>query len=226
MFREHFALIPARGNSKGIVRKNMSTLNGKPLLFWTIKAAKDSGVFYEIAVSSEDREILEYAESEGATPLLRPEKLSADDTPSEDVLLHALSEFGIKNGYAALLQPTSPLRSGEDITGAFDFIKETGADTLISGCKPEKHPYKNFLVKGDFIVPLSDKYSPNSPRQILPPAFCQNGAIYIVKVEYFSDRKKFFGGRTAGFFMDRKKSVDIDTPYDLKLAEMIMEGEL
>ena len=182
------AVIPARGGSKGI-QKNIVDICGKPLIAWTIEVAKKCFHIDRIVVSSDSSEILTVAEKYGAEKLKRPALLSEDSVRPEPVLEHALKIF-IGKGYnpdlAVYLQPTSPLRTAEDLNKAFELFNNKKADTLISVMKADNKMLKAFIEKPiGFITGVSNNDFPFMPRQTLPPVYMPNGAIYIVKASNF-----------------------------------------
>ena len=142
------ALIPARGGSKGLPRKNVLLLGGRPLLAWSILAARGSAHVDRIVVSSEDREIIETAREWGAeVPFVRPAELARDETSGMDVVLHALDQAGQGFDYVVLVQPTSPLRTPQDIDACLERCLETGAPACVSVCEPAKSPHWMYTLR-------------------------------------------------------------------------------
>lgn len=218
------AIIPARGGSKGIPRKNLVPLCGRPLIAYTIRAALESRSVTETFVTSDCAEILAAARQAGAQTIRRPDALATDEASCEAAVLHALDFLRDQRGYApeviVLLQPTSPLRQAGDIDEAFAHFRSSGADALISGTEPESHPLKQMLVAADGTLSAltDDPTAPFRSRQFLPRAFKPNGAIYIIRTDSFRRTGLFFGERTVPFYMEREKSIDIDTAADLEKA--------
>lgn len=213
------AIIPARGGSKGIPRKNIINFREKPLIQWSIEAAVQSQVITDIVVSSDDNEILAVAaRNKNINLLKRPAELAKDDTRTEPVLVHALNALQETNfDYFVLLQPTSPLRTARDIDAAFSKFINSKATSLISVCELTHHPYKSFKVdKNGFLEGILNNDYPFQPRQILPKTFKANGAIYIVEVHDFLKNKSFMTNKTMYFEMSLEKSLDIDSVNDLK----------
>lgn len=212
------AIIPARGGSKGIPRKNIVNFRGKPLIQWTIDAALKSKFITNVIVSSDDGEILSIAGKNSEVILLkRPKYLAQDTTRTEPVLTHAINSVGVnKYDYIVLLQPTSPLRTFEEIDKAFDKLYKQNADSLISVCKIDHHPYKTFKInkKGVLEGIINNEY-PFTPRQELPETFRANGAIYIIKTSKFLEKELLLTKNTISFLMSEHKSLDIDTEEDL-----------
>lgn len=227
MNRKILALIPARGGSKGILRKNIRSLAGKPLINWTIEAARDSEVCERLLVSTDDREIAAIARVSGAdAPFLRPVSLSTDTTTSLSVVEHAIDWLHDMRAetfsHVLLLQPTSPLRTKEDIQNAVRIAEKTNA-AVVSVCEPQQHPYLCKIVREDGtladFIPESANFS---RRQDFPPVFTLNGAIYIISVDCLRAEKTFTPEKTIPYIMPPERSLDIDTPWDFFLAEQAM----
>lgn len=215
------SIIPARGGSKGIPRKNIVNLNGKPLISWTIEASLASKYINKTIVSSEDKEILEISEEFGAIPFQRDESLAGDFVKTELVLLDVLNKLEDKFDYLVLLQATSPLRNSLHIDEAFKMLIEKNAKSLISVYEPDHSPLKAFLSNEDGTLKgiVNDSY-PFYPRQVLPKTFYPNGAIYIIDVkEFLKYGSLFIPNKTIYYIMDKLYSNDIDTLDDLKKIE-------
>jgi CMP-N,N'-diacetyllegionaminic acid synthase len=219
MTRDTIAIVTARGGSKGLPGKNLRMLAGKPLLAWSIEAGLQSARVTRVVVSSDDAAILACAERFGAVPLLRPSALAQDDTPSEPVLVHALQALAATEPRVLLLQPTSPLRTAEDVDAALAHMDATGADAVISVFEPPHSPWKAFYVDGDGALRgvVSDE-APFRPRQSFPRAAMPNGAIYACRTADFLATGRLFGPRTVPWFMPAARSVDIDTEAELEEA--------
>ena len=217
------AIIPARGGSKGLRRKNIALLGGKPLLVWTIEASLESSCVTETVVSSEDDVFLEISRKHQANTMLRPGEISLDETPSEDVVRHVLLEYRKKNiifDFVILLQPTSPLRSGKDIDNAFRYLIEKNALSLISVFEIENKFLKLFMLNAQGYIEgaVSDRH-PFKRRQDLPPAYLANGAVYISQEKEFLKTNSFMSERVVAYLMSREKSIDIDNQQDLDAVE-------
>jgi len=228
--RRFLALIPARGGSKGLKDKNIRQLNNKPLLAYTIEAAKESRIFDRIIVSTDSEKIAAVALKYGAeVPFMRPKELATDTASSMDVLIYTielLQESNDKYDYVALLQPTSPLRTSQDIVGAVNLLIEKNANSVVSVCRVEHSPLWSNTLPED--LSLKDFIRPeirNLRRQDLPIFYRLNGAIYIVKVSYILESKDFFGQESYAYIMPVNRSVDIDTELDLVLAEVLLQHE-
>ena len=218
------AIIPARGGSKGIPRKNIKPLASKPLIGWTIEAAKQSSCLDRIIVSTEDEEIASVARNLGAdVPFMRPAELAADDTPGIAPVLHAISQL-TDYDWVLLLQPTSPLRSAEDIDGIWQFCQERGALSAVSVCEVEKHPYWMYQFNAAQRLEPFIKGRPDvTRRQDLLSAYALNGALYLAKTDWLLQRQDFIGPETLGYVMPPERSVDLDTPQDWRWVEFLIE---
>lgn len=218
------ALILARGGSKGIPRKNIKLLAGKPLLGWTINAVKQAGGIHRIVVSTEDEAIASVARTLGAeVPFIRPRSLSADDTPSIEPVLHALEQLP-EVDWVLLLQPTSPLRTAEDIEGIVQLCIERSAMSAVSVSEVHTHPYWMFTRDGEKrLQPLVSEQPKITRRQDLPPAYALNGALYLAQRDWLIEQRRFVGPDTLGYVMPRERSVDLDTPQDWGRVEYLIE---
>ncbi len=217
------ALIPARGGSKGIPRKNIRNLRGKPLLAWTLEAAQRADGIDQIVVSTEDEEIAAVARAWGASvPFLRPAELARDDTPGIDPVLHAMDQLPDLD-WVLLLQPTSPLRTSEDIEAIVRLCMERGASSAVSVCEVDKHPYWMYRHNSaQRLVPLMD--APTSPRrQELPPVYALNGALYLARADWLRHERRFVSSDTLAYVMPAERSADIDTPLDWEWVEFLMD---
>jgi len=217
-------IIPARKGSKGIKGKNFALLNGKPLIAYTIEAAVNSGAFTKIVVTTDSEDIKKIAESYGIEVIERPDDLCTDNASSLEVIAHTL-EY-LDNSYDAfmLLQPTSPLRSKEDINNSVSLFNSAEHKSLVSVTDVKHSPYKMLVMEDDVPKPLFSKEQMTMPRQKLPKALHVNGAIYISVAKDFLTTKDLFMQPLALYTMDEKSSVDIDTPLDLIIAEAILKN--
>tara|TARA_B100000242_G_scaffold280988_1_gene240891 strand:+ start:963 stop:1628 length:666 start_codon:yes stop_codon:yes gene_type:complete len=215
----NIALIPARGNSKSIPRKNLIDFNGKPLIFWTIDAAIKSKNIDEVYVSSEDDEILNISKSFGASVIKRPLELSDDKTSSDKVIEHFINclekKYDIET--VCFLQPTSPLRTSIHIDDAYDYFNKNNLKGLISGYYPEKNEIlKSFkVISHGMIEGLISPDSPYTRRQDLPKTFMSNGALYLFKPYDFKYENKIPRSGMNLYEMSKESSLDIDTYNDL-----------
>ncbi|MCY6483562.1 acylneuraminate cytidylyltransferase family protein [Clostridium aestuarii] len=221
------AIIPARGGSKGIPYKNIMDICGKPLIAYTIEAAKKSKYIDYTMVSTDDSKIKEVSlKHKASVPFLRPEQISNDSAKSIDVVIHGinfLSEKGECFDYVILLQPTSPLRNCNDIDNAIEVLMNSKEDSLISVCEVDENPAIMRTIKDNRLEPIIEFTGDNLRRQELPKVYIFNGALYINKVRMLLEEKNFFNEKTLPYIMKREKSVDIDSMLDAKLVELILK---
>ena len=216
------AIIPARAGSKGILGKNKALICGKPLISWTIAAAKAARSLDEIVVSTDDEEIADIAVSMGVNvPFLRPTELAQDDTPGIEPVLHALSLMPDFDS-AVLLQPTSPLRNPDDIDAIIDLARARRATSVVSVCETKEPIQWNFTIQADgSLKPLFDGDSIQR-RQDAQTTYTLNGALYYFELPWFLKGKKFLDDKTRGFLMPPERSIDIDTDFDWLVAEFLL----
>jgi len=221
------AVIPARGGSKGVPRKNIRILAGKPLLAWTIEETKRSKYIDRLVLSSEDVEIIEAAKSFGCeVPFIRPPKLAEDNTPGIDPILHALKNLP---GYdiVLVLQPTSPLRKSLDIDEGLEFFERYNASICVSISGVSQNPYWMFLLDDHHhIRPVTRDETINTRRQDLPKVYMPNGALFIASTEYLQEKKSFYTKDTTGFIMPKERSYDIDDELDFIICEYLLNKVL
>ena len=223
------AIIPARGGSKGLLGKNIKELCGKPLIAWTIEQATSCSDIDRIVVSTDDRGIAEVAEKYGAeVPFMRPSELATDTASTIDVIFHAINWLkkheDFRPEYILLLQPTSPLRSGEDINGAIQTLKNKDARAVVSVCETDHHPWwSNTLPENGNMKDFLRPGILNKRRQSLPGFYRLNGAIYLAETDYLSEQNSFLGPNTFAYEMPKERSIDIDTNMDFKLASLLLE---
>ena len=228
---EILGIIPARGGSKGIIKKNMAPLNGHPLLKYTFDAAKESRFITRVILSTDDPGFASYGRENGIEAVMRPAHLAGDKTPMKDVIDHhllALKEEGYEPDIFILLQPTSPLRTAEHIDEALQsLIADSSADALVSVVDiPHQYlPMKIMELDNDgslkFYKADGEKYT---TRQELPHLYARNGAaIYAVYTRAYQKTGSLYGTRCIPYIMKEEESVDIDTEFDLYLAECIMK---
>lgn len=218
--RKVLAVIPARGGSKGVPRKNIRPLGGKPLLCWTIEAARASRYIDRLILSSDDREIIEIARQAGCeVPFVRPAELSRDDTPGVEPVLHALKMLPGYD-YVVLLQPTSPFRSSEDIDRCIEACIKSGAPSCVSVTAPDKSPFWMYtLDRQSRLSPMLPAPEGFSRRQDLPQVYALNGAVYVAQTSRLFENPVFVTAETLGYIMSKENSVDIDTEEDLAFCE-------
>lgn len=218
------AIIPARGGSKGVPRKNIRDLAGKPLIAWTIEEAKKSRYIDRLILSSEDDEIIEVAKQCGCeVPFKRPIELAQDETPGIEPVLHAIEQCPGYD-YVVLLQPTSPLRTVEDIDGCIEKLISSGKDFYVSVTESDKSPYWMYTVNQSNMKVLIDRNKLITRRQDLPKVYNLNGALYVGKVELLYKKKSFLTEGTQAYIMPRERSYDIDSEMDFKICNYLMES--
>jgi len=220
------AIIPARGGSKGLPRKNILPLAGKPLIAHTIMAALNCPLVSRSLVSTEDPEIGRTSVEWGAEVVERPASLAGDTTPVEDAVrqtLEFLEDGGDFPEYFVLLQPTSPLRTEAHLQECIAGYFESDARCAISVTVMKQSPYKAFVVNDSYLQPLYDAVGLHRPRQLLPPVYAQNGAIYLMPARLFLEKNSFFAAPAMPYYMPAEASVDIDSPVDLKLTEIFLK---
>jgi CMP-N,N'-diacetyllegionaminic acid synthase len=211
-------LIPARGGSKGIPRKNVLPIAGKPLIAWTIEAALAAQWIDRVVVTTDDAEIAEVAARHGAdVPFLRPAELARDETPGIDPVLHAI---GMLPGYdrIVLLQPTSPLRGAIDINAAIGMAAD---DLMVVSVTEAPHADWIFSMDAAGLLDVG-VVQPVARRQDMTKRYALNGAIYVAGCDELRASRSFLGPNTAGYVMSPERSIDIDSPLDWKLAELLL----
>ena len=221
-------LIVARGGSKSIPRKNIRPVGGKPLIAYTIEAALASGCLDRVVLSTDDPEIAEVAKKFGAeVPFMRPAEMAGDASPVIDAALHAFQWLEKNENYfpmfGMLLQPTSPLRTAGDIQKAVAFAVERNADAVVSVTEADRHPYLMKTVDGQGrLSPFVATPFSETRRQDLPAAYAINGAIYLVKRTLLQEKRSWCPAGALAYVMPPERSLDVDTPWDLKLADLVL----
>ena len=223
------AIIPARGGAKGLPGKNLKELCGKPLIAWTIEQAKSCSDIDKTIVSTDDEKIAEVAGKYGAeVPFMRPAKLANDIALTIGVLFHAINWLKEHEDYQPknilLLQPTSPLRTVEDIEGAIQMLMDKNIRSVVSVCKTDHHPWwSNTLPENGNIKDFLRPEALNKRRQDLPVFYRLNGAIYLADTDYLHECNGFLGPDTFAYKMLKSRSVDIDSELDFKLAGLLLQ---
>jgi CMP-N,N'-diacetyllegionaminic acid synthase len=220
------AIIPARGGSKGVPRKNIRLLAGKPLLRYTAEAALGCKQLTRVVLTTDDQEIAAVGRECGLdVPFLRPPELARDDTPTLPVVQHAvdfLEKAGERFDAVCLLQPTAPLRRSEDIRSCIDLLESTGADSVVTvlPVPPEHNPHwVYFKTLAGFLQLSTGEDSPMPRRQLLPPAFHREGSVYLVRRDVLMEKHSLYGSKVVGFSIEPSRSVNIDTLADWQRAE-------
>lgn len=221
-------LITARGGSKGIPLKNIRIVGNKPLIFWTIQAAQQAKTLDRIILSTDDTEIAQVARDHHVeVPFMRPAALAGDASSHIDVIIHALSWVADNEDYhpdyVLTLQPTSPLRTAEDIDRAVELAMQTDAASVVSVYEAPSHPY---IVKK--LTPerrLENFITPDMPylrRQDFPEAYALNGALYLNRCKTLLVEKQLVTDETLAYIMSVERSLDVDTTWDLYLADLVL----
>jgi N-acylneuraminate cytidylyltransferase len=225
MFKDKkiLAIIPARGGSKGVLRKNIRPAGGKPLIAWMIDAAKKSKYIDRLILSSDDNQIIHIAQKYGCeVPFVRPCELAQDGSSASDVVLHVLNKI-CGYDYVILLQPTSPLTETKDIDGCIEFCIGANAPACVSVTAPNKSPYWMFnMGKGNRLKSIYGEAYLNMRRQDLPLVYVPTGAIYIAQSDWFLDHLSFYSNMTTGYFIPQERSLDIDSEFDFQSFELIL----
>ncbi|MEI6632172.1 MAG: acylneuraminate cytidylyltransferase family protein [bacterium] len=221
------AIIPARSGSKGIPRKNIMLLKGKPLIYYTIKEASKSKLLRRVIISTEDDEVAEVSKAYGAAVIKRPFELAQDDTPSLPVLQHVIKHLEETESFypiiIVILQPTSPLRTVTDIDGSILKFLETGCDSVVTVCEAE-HPINwIYTLKRDKLMPAIKGLKSATRRQDIYNMYRLNGAVYITRRDIIMKEGRILGKDCRAYIMPPERSVDIDTLLDFKLAELLIE---
>ena len=217
------AIIPARGGSKGVPRKNIREVGGKPLIAWTIEEAKKSKYIDRLILSSENDEIIAVARQWGCeVPFVRPSELARDDTPGIEPVLHAIEAIPEKYDYVVVLQPTSPLRKAGDIDGCIERCIQDEAPACVSVTVPDKSPYWMFTLEDSGKLRLLMDTELISNRQALPKVYELNGAVYVAETDWLIENKSYITNGTHAFIMPAERSLDIDSEAELKYCNFIM----
>ena len=224
--RSILAIIPARGGSKGVPRKNLREIAGKPLIAWAIEAGKKSHCIDRLILSSDDPEIISLARSWSCeVPFVRPAELARDETPGIDPVLHVLSVLPEKYDYIMLLQPTSPLRLAEDIDGCMETCLRHQAPACVTVTEVDQSPFWMYRLDASrHLAPLMDQKSLPACRQDLPKIYILNGAVYVAQTAWLQQQRTFLTNETVGHIMPRERSLDVDTELDLKICESLISG--
>jgi CMP-N,N'-diacetyllegionaminic acid synthase len=221
-------IIPARGGSKGIPRKNIKILAGKPLIAYTIEAALKSKYLDRVIVSTEDKEIAQISKKYGAEVIKRPKKLATDTARIIDVIFYLLKILKREEKYipeiVILLQPTSPLRTSNDIDKAIDIFLKNKCESVISVCETTPFLYLAFKIAKNYLRPIFSKKYFTQRRQDLTKVYIPNGAIYISTPKNLLKYKGFYSKKTLPYIMPVSRSIDIDTREEFKIAEICLKN--
>jgi CMP-N,N'-diacetyllegionaminic acid synthase len=224
------AIIPARGGSKSVPRKNIATIAGKPLLAYTVEEALKVSAITDLVVSTDDEEIASVAHSLGAqVPFLRPVELATDYAQSAPVLKHCLLHMENLSGapYDAvlMLQPTTPLRRAEHMERAIQMMRNSECDSVASIVSVDgNHPFRMKRLIGDRLINYIEQgFEDMRPRQVLPAVYIRNGAIYLSRCDVVAKHDRIVGGNCLGFEMSIEESINIDDWLDFKMAEFLLQ---
>lgn len=228
----YLGVIPARGGSKGIPKKNIKDMNGKPLIAYTIEAAKkaaENGFLSRCVVSTDSEEIADVSRSFGAdVPFMRPEELGGDTVKSVDVILHALSVLearGERYDAVITLQPTSPMRTAEDLMDGIRMFDEGDADSLIAVYEDAKANGFNYYRMGENHAGIAEHKEHNTGirRQDMKPMYVRNGALYISSIALLKERRLIIGDVPLLYVMPKERSIDVDSMMDFEYIELLMQ---
>lgn len=221
------AIITARGGSKGLPGKNTMVVGEKPLIAWTIEAAQNTQLVDRLILSSDDNEIISIANQFSCeSPFKRPDELATDEASIYDVIIHALDAIEESYDFVVLLQPTSPLRTAEDIDECIKLCHQSNTPSCVAMCETPKSPHWMYqLDNTKRITPILDGKSQNSRRQDLPAAYVVNGAVYVARTDWFRENKTFIDAETCAYIMPYERSIDIDSAWDMKLLQFIIEND-
>ena len=228
---KNIAIIPARSGSKGIVDKNIKLLAGKPLLSYSIEAALQSEIFDTVMVSTDSEKYAEISREYGAeVPFLRSERTSSDTASSWDAVDEVLNNYRLQGksfDALMLLQPTSPLRTADNIREAYEEMRRLNANSVISLCEMEHSPLQsNILPENHSLDEFVRPSSKGKRRQDLNTYYRFNGAIYLVNVAYFLESHDIFRERSYAYIMNRRDSIDIDDELDFMIAEYLLKTRI
>jgi CMP-N-acetylneuraminic acid synthetase len=220
------AIIPARSGSKGIINKNIRILAGKPLIAHTIIAAKKSKYINRVIVSTDDKKISNISRSYGAdVPFLRPRKLARDNSSTVEVVKHTLEYLRNSKSYVpdiiVILQPTSPFRKAKLIDSSIEKLKKTGASCVLTVTKIKKHPFSSFWLRGAILKPFKQNFSSYNQRQKYPALYFPTGEVYTFWYKTLKNHGSIYGKKIKPIIVNTETAIDIDTPFDLFISEMI-----
>jgi N-acylneuraminate cytidylyltransferase len=216
-------IIPARGGSKGVPRKNVRVLAGKPLLQWTVEAARAARSIDRLILSTDDDEIAELGTSLGVdVPFRRSASASSDVASAADVVVHALASVGERYDYLVYLQPTSPLREADDIDRCLERLVALQADSCVTITEtPVRPEWLFYLDDRDRLAPVLGRVD-TRPRQALSPCYLLNGAVFAIRTAVFERTRTFVVEGTVGYLMPAERSLDVDEPADLDRARRLL----
>jgi len=218
------AIVAGRGGSKGLPGKNTADLGGRPVIAWSVAAARDARYVDTVAVSSDDAEILAAGEEAGCdVGIDRPGELASDEASIHDAVIHALDILDCRDGFVVLLQATSPLRAAADIDAGVEACASSGVASAVTLCAAGKPPQWQFRLRDDSTLAPAADGGTRMRRQDFGQLYVLNGAVYVARVDWYRENRQFVDDRTIGVIMPPERSVDIDTAYDLAVARMFIE---
>jgi len=218
------AIIPARGGSKRLPRKNILSLNGKPLIAWSIESGVHSKYIDKVIVTSDDEEIIKISKNYNAQTIKRPDELASDTATTFDAIKHTIENLE-EYDYIVLLQPTSPLRNTRQIDEAIELLLNKKSNAIVSVCEMDHSPlWSNTLPKDNCMTSFLRDEALNKRSQDLETYYRINGAIYICKTDKLLEEESFFLQKNIfAYKMDKKNSIDIDEEIDFKIAEVLIK---
>jgi len=217
------SIIPARGGSKRIPKKNIKLLAGRPLIAYTIKASLGSKLISNTIVSTDDEEIADIAKKNGAEVIMRPKELAKDDSPTEQAMIHVielLQKQGYKVDYVVLLQPTSPLRGTDIIDKGINLVLESDIDSVLSVCEIQNYYLTGYFAEDYYKI----EYDKRPFSHAMPKKYRENGAMYITKKDILIKNKNRLGGKIKAIVMNEIDSIDVDNEEDFRLVEKIISN--
>ncbi|MCA9813416.1 MAG: acylneuraminate cytidylyltransferase family protein [Nitrosarchaeum sp.] len=225
---EILGIIPARGGSKGIPQKNLRKIMGKPMIQYSFDAAKKSKI-NKVLLTTDDKKIARFAKSLGIeAPFLRPKNLSTDSAKTFDVIKHSINYLWDNDGYSpdivVILQPTSPLRTSQMIDESIGLLQKKNTTSVISVSKIKTHPYSAFFLKNNFLKPFRDDFKKFDRRQQYTPLYFPTGAIYTTWNDTIKKHNSIYGDKIRPMITEQPSSVDIDTKFDMFIAEMTLSN--
>lgn len=220
------AIIPARGSSKRLPRKNLRLLGGHPLIVYSIRAALAAKCVESVFVSTEDDEIAEVALRYGAQVIRRPQELAIDEVGNADVVRHAIESIqGLRRFQSiAVLQPTSPFRSADDVDFSLELLVRSDVKSVMTITTVEHHPAKCVTLDHGIVSPYTTRGDMEAQTQTLPTVYRQNGAVYTIGVFDFLRFQRLCVEPCAAYIMPAERSLDIDTELDFRFAECLLAG--
>ena len=222
------AIIPARGGSKRLPKKNIMQLSGKPLIGWSIEAAQKSKYVDRLIISTDDEEVIKVAKLFNCeVPFIRPVELAGDNSKTIDVVCHALNTVSEKYDIVILLQPTSPFRSASDIDNALVLFSNSNSQALVSACSTEHPPEWSFKLKSNLRLGNEfKKFTSNKRSQDFQKSYRLNGAIYIASIKRLLKDRSFFNSGTIIYAMSPYKSIDIDKEIDFLFSDFLLNQHI